>query len=49
MPLKIDALGSDVMECPGECAGALGVWDKMWLTITQDGMQKLGGRGEEPR
>lgn len=30
-------------ECSGECAGAPGVWAKMWLMITQDGMQKLGG------
>lgn len=30
-------------ECSGECAGALGVWAKMRLMITQDGMQKLGG------
>lgn len=37
-----------MIECPGECTEALGVWAKMWFMITQDGMQKLKGRGKDP-
>lgn len=34
--------GENVTDCPGEWAGALRIWTKMWLIITQDSKQKLG-------